>query len=129
MRPRAGSPPFSFERLAGYSQGATAREPTSKGPTRDAEDRSKVSIFNSVASSNVNNGILAASTAAAAEINVSNSVISNNSLNGINVSGAASIIRIANVSIFDNGTGIFLNGGTVTSFSPATNSNAGICRG
>jgi hypothetical protein len=90
------------------------------------QDNGKAMVNNSVASNNSNNGILAASTAAAAEINITHSVTASNGTNGIATSGANALIRIDNVSILDNATGINTGaGGTVTSFSPATNANAG----
>ena len=91
-----------------------------------AEDGSKVTISKSSALSNTNNGILAVSSSAPAEINVSDTAVANNGINGVVGSGAGATIRMVNVSVFDNGTGVNPTGGsTVTSFSPATNANAG----
>jgi hypothetical protein len=90
------------------------------------EDRGKATVFNSTATSNGNNGFLAVSSGAGAEINLMHSTTANNGTNGIQSNGNGAIVRIAYTSIIDNTTGISLvGGGTVTSFSPATNTNAG----
>jgi hypothetical protein len=89
------------------------------------QDNAKVTMSNSVISNNTN-GIVVVSASVAAEANVNNTAIANNSNSGVATSGANATIRIAYDSIFDNGTGINTSdGGTVTSFSPATNANAG----
>jgi hypothetical protein len=91
-----------------------------------AEDGSKVTVSRSSALSNTNNGILAFSSSVAAEINVSDSVVANNGINGVVGSGAGATVRMVNVSVFDNGTGLNPSAGsTITSFSPATNASAG----
>jgi hypothetical protein len=91
-----------------------------------AEDGSKVTVSKSSALSNTNNGILAFSSSVAAEINVSDSVIASNGVNGVAGSGAGATVRMVNVLVFDNGTGVNpAAGSTITSFSPATNANAG----
>jgi len=83
-------------------------------------------VFQSSASNNVHNGFLAASSAVAAELNIVNSIASNNGTNGIATSGGNAVVRLAYVSLLDNATGINTSdGGTVTSFTPATNVNAG----
>jgi hypothetical protein len=90
------------------------------------EDRGNLSIADSSATENVNNGILAVSAAAVAEISLSRVLVANNGVNGIATSGANARVRIAYTSIFNNGTGInTAGGGTVFSFTPATNPNAG----
>jgi hypothetical protein len=91
-----------------------------------AEDRARVTVFDSVAADNTNNGFLAVSTSAPMDMNLSHSVTTNNGTNGIQANGAGALVTIAYMSILDNATGIGLvNGGTVTSFSPGTNANAG----
>jgi hypothetical protein len=91
-----------------------------------AEDRSKVTVFDSVAADNTNNGFLAVSASLPVDIHLSNSVTANNGTNGIATNGANAAITIVNTSIFDNTTGInTAGGGTVSSFTPATNANAG----
>ena len=90
------------------------------------QDMGKATVSGSVASSNSNNGFLAVSTSAAAELNLVNSVAASNGINGIATSGANALVRISNVSILDNTNGINTTSlGTVTSTSPATNLNAG----
>jgi hypothetical protein len=90
-----------------------------------AEDRARVTVFDSVAADNTNNGFLAVSASAPVDINLSHSVTANNGTNGIQANGAGALVTIAYTSILDNTTGIGLVGGTVTSFSPGTNTNAG----
>lgn len=90
-----------------------------------AEDRARVTVFDSVAADNTNNGFLAVSSSASADINLSHSVTANNGTNGIQANGAGAAVTIAYMSILDNTTGIGVIGGTVTSFSPGTNANAG----
>jgi hypothetical protein len=90
------------------------------------QDNGKATVSESSASSNKNNGFLAVSTSALAEIDVTHSVTANNGTNGIATNGANALIRIANTSIFDNTTGINTGaGGTIISSSPATSANSG----
>ena len=90
------------------------------------QDNGKASVFESAASSNTNNGFLAVSTSAPVEIDLTHTVTSNNGTNGIQSNGANALVHMVYTSIFDNTTGISLvAGGAVTSFSPATNANAG----
>jgi hypothetical protein len=91
-----------------------------------AEDGSRVNVFQSAATDNVNNGFLAVSAGTPVEINLVNSLSANTGQNGIATSGAAAIIRILDSAIFDNSTGInTAGGGTVATTTPATNLNAG----
>jgi hypothetical protein len=91
-----------------------------------AEDGARVSVFQSTAADNGNNGFLAISAGAPVVIDLVDSLAANTGLNGIATSGAAATIRIANTSILDNNTGInTIGGGTVTTTAPATNLNAG----
>jgi hypothetical protein len=91
-----------------------------------AEDNSKVNIFRSTFASNQNNGVLSFSAAIATEVNITDSMVSNNGINGIVTSGALATIHVANIGIFDNGTGVNTAlGGTITGTSPGTNANSG----
>lgn len=82
------------------------------------------SVQDSVFNGNTNNGVIAASSSGPCEINVERSLASNNSQYGVVTSGAGAIIRISQVGIFDNGTGIAgLSGGQVISFG--NNQNTG----
>jgi hypothetical protein len=91
-----------------------------------AQDNSKVTVNNSEASSNTNNGILAVSVSTAAVVNFVHSVAANNGTNGIQANGANALVRISQSSILDNTTGIgLLAGGTVSSTNPATTWNSG----
>ncbi|MCI0598982.1 MAG: right-handed parallel beta-helix repeat-containing protein [Beijerinckiaceae bacterium] len=87
------------------------------------EDRAKAAVEESSMSANVNTGFVAASASAACEINVERSVTSNNGVFGVLTSGAGATIRISQVGIFDNGTGISAPTGAVVSFG--NNQNAG----
>ena len=72
-----------------------------------AEDGAKVTVNRSVASNNVNNGILAASGGGGGvEINLEGVVASNNGTNGVVTSGLGAIIRLSNTTITDNTTGL-----------------------
>lgn len=90
-----------------------------------AEDRSKASVFQSIASGNNGNGFLAVSAAAAAEINLVNSVASNTATNGVATSGALATIRMLNSAAVNNATGISNPSGTVAGTTPDTNITAG----
>jgi len=82
----------------------------------------KTTVFESAAVNNTNNGFVAVN--GGTQLDLSYSVAANNGTNGVQaVSGAA--VNIAYNSIFGNATGISESGGTVTSFSPGTNANAG----
>jgi hypothetical protein len=90
------------------------------------EDGGKVTVKDSVAHANANNGFLAVSSAVAAEINLVRSIASNTLANGIATSGPLATIRLFNSAITDNGTGINTSGGgTVIGTSPDTNLNFG----
>jgi hypothetical protein len=86
-----------------------------------AQDNAKVNVSFSVAGNNTNNGYLALSASAAAEINLFKSVASANGANGVTTNGANAVIRLAYSEITDNGTGInTAGGGTVAGTVPAT---------
>ena len=91
------------------------------------QDNGKVTVFNSTASANTNNGFLAVSTSAAAEIDLDHSVSSNNGTNGLQSNGANAIVRLTNSSLINNTTaGISsVSSGQVISTNPATNFNTG----
>ena len=84
------------------------------------EDRVTANVSNSVITGNGNNGLLAITTAAAAELSVDNSIISNNGSSvihaGINSNGSLSTVNIANNTITNNGTGLLsVAGGDIIS--------------
>jgi hypothetical protein len=81
-----------------------------------AEDNSSVTVFNSIASSNVNNGFLALSNAAAVDMNIEHSESSQNGTNGVATSGANAFLRISNCVITGNVTGINQISGHLFSF-------------
>jgi hypothetical protein len=84
-----------------------------------AEDRSKVTVRDSIASNNTNNGFIAFSTAQAVEINLENTVATNSVAgNGVRAAGTnLAVMRLANTMITDNSIGISVaNGASVVSF-------------
>jgi hypothetical protein len=90
------------------------------------QDNGRATVSQSDASNNVNNGLIATSSSSPSEIDITYSVVANNGANGIITSGANALIRFVNTAIFDNGQGINTSfGGTITSFTPPTNVNAG----
>jgi hypothetical protein len=91
-----------------------------------AQDGSTVSMFQSAATDNANNGVVAVSAGAPVDVNVVNSLSANNGTHGIAANGVAATVRIDNTAILDNVLGIFTTaGGTVATTGPATNLNAG----
>jgi hypothetical protein len=84
-----------------------------------AEDRSKVTVRDSIASTNTNNGFIAFSTAQAVEINLENTVATNSAAgNGVRAAGTnLAVVRLSNTMITDNSIGISVaNGASVISF-------------
>jgi hypothetical protein len=84
-----------------------------------AEDRSKVTVRESIASGNTNNGFIAFSNGAAVEINLESTVATNSpSGNGVRAAGTTlAVVRLANVMLTDNVNGISVaNGAGVISF-------------
>ena len=73
------------------------------------EDNSQVTVRNSLAASNTNNGFLAVSLGSALELNLETCVATNNGTNGIVVQGAAATIRITNCTVTDNNRGLFVS--------------------
>lgn len=86
-----------------------------------AFDRSKVMIDGSTIFSN-GNGAFAQCPTAACEISIERSAVFNNT-NGVATQGAVATVRLSNVGIFANSTGISAPTGTVASFG--NNHNAG----
>jgi hypothetical protein len=81
------------------------------------QDKTKVSIRNSVAAGNASNGFLAIGSAAGGpDMLVESCITTNNGSNGVRVQGNANAkIRISNVTITDNPTGISIAAGNVIS--------------
>jgi len=92
-----------------------------------AEDRSNVTISDSVASLNGFNGFLSISSSAATNVFIENSVAASNQNpagGGIVSGGALSTVRISNIDTFNNGNGLLATGGgAILSFG--NNKNAG----
>ena len=82
------------------------------------EDRANVTAVGSDFSNNDSNGVTAFSaTGNAAVINLENcTVISNKTSIGVLASGAGSVVRLSNVDVFNNTTGVSNSGGTAVSF-------------
>jgi hypothetical protein len=90
------------------------------------QDRSKVTVRDSLIANNSGNGVTVASTSASAEVNLQGVTISGNT-NGIFTTGASPTARISNVSVFDNsGIGLNVGGGQIISFkNNSVQGNAG----
>lgn len=81
------------------------------------EDRGNVTASGSDFSNNENNGVTAFSASLAAAINLESCTVTNNKTsNGVLASGAAAVVRLSNVDIFNNLTGINNTGGSIVSF-------------
>lgn len=70
------------------------------------EDRSTVTVTNSVSSGSTTNGFVTVSASAAVELNLESSVASSNLNAGIRSEGLNSIVRISNMVSTDNGVGL-----------------------
>lgn len=81
-----------------------------------AADGTIATVRDSVASGNNTNGYLASSAGVAATLTLENSLAADNANNGINAQGAAASIRISNMVVTGNGTGLTASGGTIVSF-------------
>lgn len=82
-----------------------------------AEDNSKVTIRNSSATNNLNNGFLAVSFGLNTEMNIESSIAANNGTNGVVVQGTYATIRLSNVTVVNNNKGLFVSGsGSIVSF-------------
>jgi hypothetical protein len=89
------------------------------------QDNTKVSIRNSVAAGNASTGFLAVGSASGSpDMLLESCITSNNGTNGVRVQGNANAkVRISNVTITDNPTGISIGAGNV--ISSGNNSNQG----
>lgn len=84
------------------------------------EDRAKVTVRNSIATGNFNNGFIAFSAGGGtgSNINLESTVSANNGSNGASANGANAIVRLSNSTITDNDArGLFsVSGGQLISF-------------
>jgi hypothetical protein len=76
-----------------------------------AEDRSRATVRDSVASGNNTNGFLASSVGGGAGLTLEDSLASHNVNNGISAQGATAAVRISNMVVTGNGTGLTAGGG------------------
>jgi hypothetical protein len=93
-----------------------------------AADYSHVSISHSDASGNSSTGISAAAANGTAALNIADSNATNNIVSGVQAGGAAgtSVIRMSNVTLLGNGTGLSIQGnGAIYSFGNNANVNGG----
>jgi hypothetical protein len=111
----AGSAKASLLRVQAYQNIAGVR----------AEDRSNVTISDSVASGNANNGFVAISTSAAVNMFIESSVAANNQTNsGAFAGGTLATIFISNFTTTMNAVGLTITGGAhINSFG--NNKNVG----
>ncbi|WP_158818617.1 right-handed parallel beta-helix repeat-containing protein [Methylocapsa sp. S129] len=88
------------------------------------QDSGKATVFRSQMSESSSNGIIAASTSLACEVNVQDSIADNNGAYGVASSGTGATLRISRVGLYDNVTaGIGALGGAVLSYGNNSNSN------
>jgi hypothetical protein len=80
------------------------------------EDGSTVLVRSSVGSLSANSGFVAAGISRAAVLNLENSVASSNGLSGVQSSNAQATVRISNMMVTGNGTGLGASGGAIISF-------------
>jgi hypothetical protein len=80
------------------------------------EDGARATVRDSVASANNTNGYLAVSAGAPVTLNVEDSIAADNINNGVNAQGAQAVIRLSNVTVTGNGTGLNAGGGAIVSF-------------
>jgi hypothetical protein len=91
-------------------------------------DYSVTTVRNSDASGNSKGGFVASGAAGRAELNISDSTAGNNVTDGVQSGGgaAASVVRVANVSLFGNATGFStLTNGKIDSFGNNYNLDPG----
>jgi len=97
-----------------------------------AEDRSMVTVSNSVAGNNFGNGFMAQSTTDAAEITLSGAVASGN-VTGVEASGTRAVVYMSGTATTQNTTGIMtMNSGSVLSHASSIiigNTNDGVPTG
>ena len=88
------------------------------------DDGGRVTVRDSVASGNTANGFIVASSAATVQLNIDECVSSNNAQVGVKAVGDLATIRLSNVTVTNNATGLqALNGADIVSFG--TNQVAG----
>lgn len=88
------------------------------------EDRTRVTLRNSTTANNAANGVLVFTSAAGAEVVLDDCVTANNGTNGVKSEGAGSTVRLSNVTVTGNTTGLSsAAGGVIATFG--NNSNAG----
>jgi hypothetical protein len=80
------------------------------------EDGGRATVRGSAASGNNTNGYLAVSVAGAALLTLEDSVSADNINNGVNAQGAQAVVRLSNVTVVGNGTGLNAGGGAIVSF-------------
>lgn len=81
-----------------------------------AEDGSRVTVRDSVATGNSTNGYVAFSAAGASTLTIESSLASDNTNNGVSAQGASATVRLSNVVVTGNGTGLNAGGGAIVSF-------------
>jgi hypothetical protein len=81
-----------------------------------AEDGTRVTVRDSVATGNSTNGYVAFSAGLPATMVVESSLASDNTNNGVSAIGAAATLRLSNVVVTGNGTGLNASGGAIESF-------------
>jgi len=80
------------------------------------DDRARASVRDSVASGNNTNGFLVSSAGGLALLGIENSLASDNTNNGISAQGANATVRMSNVVVTGNGTGLSSGGAAIVSF-------------
>ena len=81
-----------------------------------AEDGSRVTVRDSVATGNSTNGYVAFSAAGASTLMIESSLASDNTNNGVSAQGASATVRLSNVVVTGNATGLNAGGGAIVSF-------------
>jgi hypothetical protein len=82
-----------------------------------AEDGSRATVRDSVATGNSTNGYVAFSAGVQpSTLTVESSLASDNTNNGVSAQGAAATVRLSNVVVTGNGTGLNAGGGAIVSF-------------
>jgi hypothetical protein len=80
------------------------------------EDGGRATVRGSAASGNNTNGYLAVSAAGPALLTLEDSIAADNINNGVNAQGAQATVRMSNVTVVGNGTGLNAGGGAIVSF-------------
>jgi hypothetical protein len=82
-----------------------------------AEDRATVTVRNSVAAGNASQGFIAAGSTALVTINLESCVVTGNGSFGIRTTANANAtVRLSNVTVVNNSTGLSSGGGPIVSF-------------